>query len=221
MAFYDGREIGARIGFYRRANGWTMDDLASRTNGAVGKSVIANLETGRRTDLTVRQMVELSRALGVTPLALLLPLERPFQRELENGWSISVFTARAIFSGEQRWPQEGDLDAETPAGLVARRLMSFADQIDGWHQRINDAVDALATLYPADALRSVVAEPSGVSSDDATLREFADDVLAYERLRDEFATIGGQLPERHPATYAIDRRFGTEGGHGTAADSAR
>ena len=49
----------------------------SVTSGAVSRAVIANIESGRKADVSVVQLLALAAALGVPPVALLLPLEEP------------------------------------------------------------------------------------------------------------------------------------------------
>lgn len=71
MTPFDGKTIGRRVAAYRRLNGWTMDELADRTGGAIGRSVIANIETGRKQDITVSQLVVLASGLGLPVVALL------------------------------------------------------------------------------------------------------------------------------------------------------
>lgn len=73
---------------FRRRRGWSADQLAA-TCYAVGAghlttSVIANIETGRRSSpsaprrrsVTVDELLELAYALGVPPIALLVPAQR-------------------------------------------------------------------------------------------------------------------------------------------------
>lgn len=52
-----------------------MSELADRTDGAVGKSVIANIETGRKQDVTVAQLAAISSGLCVPLVALLTDLD--------------------------------------------------------------------------------------------------------------------------------------------------
>ena len=72
---FDGPAIGKRVAAYRRMNGWTMEELAGRMRGAIGKGVIANIETGRKSDVSVKQLVELARALQISPAALMVDLD--------------------------------------------------------------------------------------------------------------------------------------------------
>lgn len=69
--------IGERVAFYRKLNGFSAADLSTRTHGSISKGVIANIETGRKRDLTVDELITISWALGVPPLAIALPIESP------------------------------------------------------------------------------------------------------------------------------------------------
>lgn len=54
----------------RNERGLTTHDLEALTGGAVTRSVIANIECGRKNDLTVGELVSLAEALGVQPFVL-------------------------------------------------------------------------------------------------------------------------------------------------------
>lgn len=43
----------------------------------MSEAVLQNIESGRKQDVTVAQLLEISRALGISPLLLLAPLETP------------------------------------------------------------------------------------------------------------------------------------------------
>lgn len=70
--------IGQRVAQYRRRNGWSAQRLADNTDGLVSRSTIANLESGRRTDLGLRQFLAICLALRIPPAALLVDLHDPF-----------------------------------------------------------------------------------------------------------------------------------------------
>jgi transcriptional regulator with XRE-family HTH domain len=72
-----GADIGRRIAHYRKLNGWSAEKLAEEAGGGLTRSVIANIESGRRDDVGVRDLVAISVALQVPPAALLVDIERP------------------------------------------------------------------------------------------------------------------------------------------------
>jgi len=70
--------IGRRVAAYRKAAGMTGNDLSEvlRTHYGLNlsRSTIANLETGRR-PVTVAELLAFAAAVGVSPLALVVPIE--------------------------------------------------------------------------------------------------------------------------------------------------
>lgn len=66
-----GNVIGRRVAQYRRERNMSAERLAEGTDGLLSRSVIANLENGRKADLSVSQLVSLAEALRV-PVANLL-----------------------------------------------------------------------------------------------------------------------------------------------------
>lgn len=70
--------LGKRLARYRKQLGFdSTQALAARTGGRVSASVLQNIESGRKQDISVAQLLEVSRALGISPLLLLAPLETP------------------------------------------------------------------------------------------------------------------------------------------------
>ena len=78
----DGREttgIGQRVKALRRARGFKAPrDLAEALSGGnITTAVLENLESGRKADLSVSQLLNLARALRVPPSYLLAPVRSP------------------------------------------------------------------------------------------------------------------------------------------------
>lgn len=70
-------DVGSRIAKYRKMNAWTGEDLASAAGNGVTRAVIANIETGRKRDLTIVQAVAIARALQIPLGALLFDAYEP------------------------------------------------------------------------------------------------------------------------------------------------
>jgi transcriptional regulator with XRE-family HTH domain len=73
--------FGKRLAAWRRHRGFRTaaalaEEIAAQ-GGTVSEAVIQNLESGRKADPTVSQLLALTAALGVPPLALLAPLGNP------------------------------------------------------------------------------------------------------------------------------------------------
>ena len=69
------RLIGKRIQELRHANGWGQVDLEAHLEGAVTRSTISYLETGRRLP-SLRTLQQLADAFGVHPATFLVAPER-------------------------------------------------------------------------------------------------------------------------------------------------
>ncbi|MDY7543026.1 MULTISPECIES: helix-turn-helix transcriptional regulator [unclassified Cryobacterium] len=71
--------IGTRIQAVRKHRGIrTTKELADKIPGGnVTEAVLQNIEAGRKSDLSVSQLLNIAKALGVSPLFLLAPVGRP------------------------------------------------------------------------------------------------------------------------------------------------
>ena len=66
--------LGNRVAEYRKLGGLSAQDLADQAGAGLSRSVIANLESGRKADLPSAQVTAIAWALGISPIALLLDL---------------------------------------------------------------------------------------------------------------------------------------------------
>jgi transcriptional regulator with XRE-family HTH domain len=126
------RSIGERIRELRLRRGFrSVRELAAAIpNARLSAKVVSNIELGRKLDLTVVELLELSRALGVAPQQILVDHHRPYEPTGIPGVSEEIATMSAIdflewlplpFEGHQLFM---DVNAETPeetAALVALR----------------------------------------------------------------------------------------------------
>lgn len=111
-----------------------MEDLAERTGGAIRKGVIANVETGRKNELTVPQLFAFADALRVPPLALLVDFE-----ELDDPAAVDVVdesgTLRSLTNiGFIRWvagtrPVDVEDDEQLPAEAYASRALAAIHEL--------------------------------------------------------------------------------------------
>src|SRR5437899_1355429 len=73
------RTVAARVQELRRKRGWSAEALAEECADlgmpALNRSVIANIESGRRTYVSVEELLTLAYALDVAPVHLLVPVE--------------------------------------------------------------------------------------------------------------------------------------------------
>ncbi len=98
-------------------NGMTAEELAALAGSGLTRSVISNIESGRKTNLTVAHLLALSEALGVPPTALVVSLEEP-ERVVATGTSTGELTSNDVVEWLAGAPLEkGEL---TPAGQKVR-----------------------------------------------------------------------------------------------------
>jgi len=75
------RTVGARIAAARKARGFkSTKDLADAIPGdSITGSILQNIEAGRKNDLAVAQLLNISWALGVSPTWILAPIGSPME----------------------------------------------------------------------------------------------------------------------------------------------
>lgn len=77
MERIDPKTIGKRVAAYRKSLGMTAEDLARELAPEMSANAVTKLENGHRAQLSPDLLADLARVLGVSPLALLFPLENP------------------------------------------------------------------------------------------------------------------------------------------------
>ncbi|WP_440711158.1 helix-turn-helix domain-containing protein [Herbiconiux sp. YIM B11900] len=121
MIDLDFEAIGRRIANYRKMNGLSAEQLAERAGAGLTRSIVANIETGRRTDIGVQQLLAIAWALRVSPTALLFPLDKPRERIQTSDGDGQVRYAIQWMSG---WIDQGlPLMNQTPATLDSGQMM--------------------------------------------------------------------------------------------------
>lgn len=71
--------IGERVAMFRKQQKLSAEEVAERAGHGLTRSVIANLENGRKDDLSVKQLVAVAYVLGVSPVDLVVKLEAPYK----------------------------------------------------------------------------------------------------------------------------------------------
>lgn len=161
MTQLDFSAIGERVAHYRKLNGWSGDYLAELAGNGISRSVIANIETRRKKDVSVEQAVALARALQVPLVALLMDMSKPesdsqIPRNLDgSGSPLPVATAARWFSGDYPAPSSEGLPSAVSAFGNIRRYRAFERALASWlssNQRLRElrgrqaAGDASPTL---------------------------------------------------------------------------
>ena len=120
--------IGKRLAEYRRLAGLSARELAERAGAGLSRGVIANIESGRKADLTVDQLIAVSAVLGIPPSALALPTDQPLRFVRLYGQEDGSSERRAVRGwAALEWFHGGnwildDRDRPNPASAVSRAI---------------------------------------------------------------------------------------------------
>jgi hypothetical protein len=115
----------------------TSADLAARIpNPKVTASVIQNIESGRKADLSVSQLLDIAMGLGVSPLVLLVPLGRPFQPvDLPGvGADVSALTVHEFdnWLTIPKQTQQLETPDQTTLRVVVNYIRQLIDAVEDW-----------------------------------------------------------------------------------------
>ena len=103
----------------RRMSAQQLADATAALGHAMPRSVIANLESGRRDTVSVAELLVLARALRVPPLELVFPLGREEMVELLPGETVATWDAARWFTGEAHFPPSPTINEDVQAWRVA------------------------------------------------------------------------------------------------------
>jgi transcriptional regulator with XRE-family HTH domain len=133
--------VGERVKKIRQDRRWTAEALAMRCPPEITRSVIANIETGRRDahgqrrrDVTVDELVSLAHALEVAPILLLAPLSDDESLKVAPGVELGPLDAA---------PWLADDDAILGLG---REMLVLGDERPDLVERQQDRTRAALTL---------------------------------------------------------------------------
>jgi transcriptional regulator with XRE-family HTH domain len=187
MTFFDGPSIGARIAFYRKLNGWSMSELSTRTSGRIKSPVIANIESGRKVDISVDQLMTFASALQMSPTALLFDIRQPASQSgvriiNDDGDMTELTTVGAI-----RW-LAGQLDELAEDAPVPPSRTSTSEILNLYQN-----LDAAHAEYSRLLFETSGADPNELKKSEAASREYHHQVAALRQLGGEKHDIKARL----------------------------
>lgn len=119
--------FGERLAHFRRLSGMSAQQLSDAIGGELSRGVIANIETGRKKDVTLDQTIALAFALKIPFVALAVPIFEPYKWvRLIRGKDVKAdMRAAELANWITRKPDafrkdRGDTGA---AGVVARAML--------------------------------------------------------------------------------------------------
>lgn len=126
-----------------------LADRCAELGLPIRRSVLANLESGRRETLSVAELLVLAKALEVAPILLLFPLGYQETIEVVPGEEVPVPDAAMWFTGEMSWPGSSNEEARRwievsfPADLFRLHARYLAD----WEHADRTAEDERGMSY--------------------------------------------------------------------------
>ncbi|MFE3737721.1 helix-turn-helix domain-containing protein [Streptomyces sp. NPDC059134] len=186
--------IAQRLRDSRKAAGLTMAEVAQgcadRGLPEFTEHSMKNLESGRKTSITVAEVVVLAAVLGVPPVSLLFPLGSSASVEVLPGCEVSTWDAVAWFTGES------SLDEPTSEG-------SARDVLDVFRQH-GDLVTAAMSSYALARERRRTASTTLDRARRATLLQRAEgyEEHAFEDCQ-ELRTFRGRMRDRDLAPPSL------------------
>ncbi|MDI9891939.1 helix-turn-helix transcriptional regulator [Microbacterium sp. IEGM 1404] len=127
-----GDGIGERVAALRGRRKMSAQRLADASGGRITRFTIAAIESGRRKSPSMDEVALLAALLGVPPIALLLPLDRPYaQVDVSPGWSPTVSEVMGWFSGApQAHFSDGYVGSAPPAPVAPEAIPYWLGQYE-------------------------------------------------------------------------------------------
>lgn len=199
--------IADQIRHWRTRRGWSAQDVANRCRDAghlVSRATLTNLENGRRTSITVSELLAVANALGVPPVLLVCPFGQDDDVELLPGQAAPVDLAALWLCGT---PAPATSDEEVTAEQQYRGTGSEVTPraLAGWLHQHGVAVVALGDQARWSAMYAD--DPEGarwlLERTVSTVRNVRDALTSHgltpPRLPDDVAAMVRETPRGHDA----------------------
>jgi hypothetical protein len=174
------RLVAREVRRYRESQQPKMSaqQLADRTaelGMPIPRSVLANLESGRRETVSVAEVLVLAAALGVAPIELISPVGFDQQTEMLPGREMDPLSAMRWFTGE--------LKLDITGAATTLRQPGTAEQSSTYLVEYHDELINRLRTQEADAARAL-ADARAEGADDRALGEARYKISAAEEWRD-------------------------------------
>ncbi|QPZ39522.1 helix-turn-helix domain-containing protein [Paramicrobacterium chengjingii] len=178
MSVLPSEGIGKRLAEYRRLAGLSARELAERAGAGLSRGVIANIESGRKADLTVDQLIAVCAVLGIPPSALALPVDQPkrFVRlSGQNADSVERRTVRSWAALEWfhggNWVLDSDDGRPNAASTLSRAIA------EGVREYVKYHVASAANIGHGTELENI---EKGLKEAEENLRKLGVDLTDYK-----------------------------------------
>ncbi len=181
----------------------SVQKLADKTDELgmlIPRSVLANLESGRRDTISVAEVLVLAAALDVAPIDLICPVGFDQQTEMLPGATMDPLSAMRWFTGEWKLDvHDGIRTMRTPGSgeRSSANLLKYHDQLlsklDSEEAKAREALRAVADAVGEEADGSARAAARDLMIRVEEWREFIREPL--RQTRTEMRERGMQLPD--------------------------
>ena len=181
----------------------SAQQLAERTaelGMPIPRSVLANLESGRRDTVSVAEVLVLAAALDVAPVDLICPVGFDKQTEMLPGRPMDPLSAMRWFTGERKLDvHDGAWTMRTPGSgeRSSANLLKYHDQLisklDSEEAKAREALKAVADAVGEEADERARGAARDLMIAVEEWREFIQEPLRQTRA--EMRERGMQLPE--------------------------
>jgi transcriptional regulator with XRE-family HTH domain len=142
------KTVAARVRQYRTDRGWSARVLAEKCQAAGLKwerDVVANLESGRRTSVTLDELLILALVLNVPPILLVTPLGTKDEQQVAPGVSATPWDVYRWFLGEIADPRGDEF-----ATAEAKTKWSKAREPIRLYQKFYEGIEHVRRMPPDD-----------------------------------------------------------------------
>jgi transcriptional regulator with XRE-family HTH domain len=214
------RVIAGEVRRYRRERGMSAQKLADecgRLGLPIARSVIANLEHGRRDAVSVAELLVLAAALRIPPLLLVIPVARQEALEILPGTEAPTWAAALWWRGEADFQDYGD-GPRLSAGITTETPVTWVQAHQGlvvkWsaaYRLMGDAARAMQSGAPGDQERF----RDMYETERKNLDHFAKELATVRAQMQGLGLIPPALPRELPELAAHVGRIEQErGNHG-------
>lgn len=143
----DVQAMGRRIASYRKRVGIkTARELAERIgNPKITTTVIQNIESGRKLEPSVSQLLDIAKGIGISPVFLLAPVGKPFEKiDIPGvGSALANMTVTDFLSWVTLEDVPGESQYSTSLRATVNRLRRLLTDIE-MEKRISQSPDLTA-----------------------------------------------------------------------------
>jgi transcriptional regulator with XRE-family HTH domain len=151
-----GKSIASEIRRHRLARGMSaqqLSDACGELGASIPRTVISNIENGRRTNISVAETMALAQALEVPPIVLIIPAGYVEEVEYQPGRWVDPIRAANWFSGVTTIHRRSSLDGmpkDEWALTIARQHRWLENRISGIYKDINEDTKGIYEMSPVD-----------------------------------------------------------------------